>query len=154
MPDLHEILRVSTGKVAYVIACSRDHGIPLDDDEWDDADDPEFDPDMQPDLADDAADHIADHMAAEPEDAPEPPQDDLERCELRGFLDSLSPEERVSLIALAWIGRGTYAAGELPEALSAAKAVDAANASAYLFNLPLLPDYLEDALEQLGVSVM
>jgi hypothetical protein len=137
MPDLHEILRVSAGKVAYVIACSREHGVS---DEWDDAEDPGMAPDAD---AEDAA-----------EDAPAPPQDDLERCELRGFLDSLTAEERVSLIALAWIGRGTYAPGELPEAISAAKAVDAANASAYLFGLPLLPDYLEDALDQLGVSVM
>jgi Protein of unknown function (DUF3775) len=131
MPDLHEILRVSAGKVAYVIACSREHGIS---DEWDDEDDPS--------------------MPDEAVDVPASRQDDQERCELRGFLDSLTEEERVSLIALAWIGRGTYAPGELPEAISAAKAVDAANASGYLFSLPLLPDYLEDALDQLGVSVM
>jgi hypothetical protein len=73
--------------------------------------------------------------------------------ELRSFLECLNVDEQASLIALAWIGRGTYATEELHEAISTAKSEHGANAIDYLFSLPLLPDYLEDALEQLGYSV-
>ncbi len=78
---------------------------------------------------------------------------DATRQELKEFLDSLNEDEQASLIALAWIGRGTYAPGELDEAIATAKSEHATNAAAYLFSLPLLPDYLEDALDQLGYSV-
>jgi hypothetical protein len=73
--------------------------------------------------------------------------------ELRSFLECLNVDEQASLIALAWIGRGTYAVEELDEAISTAKSEHGVNAIHYLFSLPLLPDYLEDALEQLGYSV-
>jgi hypothetical protein len=80
-------------------------------------------------------------------------QGDATWQELRSFLECLNVDEQASLIALAWIGRGTYAAEELHEAISTAKSEHGANAIEYLFSLPLLPDYLEDALDQLGYSV-
>ena len=76
---------------------------------------------------------------------------DATRQELREFLNGLNEDEQASLIALAWIGRGTYAPGELDEAIATAKSEHGSNAPAYLFSLPLLPDYLEDALDQLGI---
>ncbi len=78
---------------------------------------------------------------------------DATRQELKEFLGSLNDDELASLIALAWIGRGTYAPAELDEAIATAKSEHGGNAAAYLFSLPLLPDYLEDALDQLGYSV-
>ncbi|MBI4725117.1 MAG: DUF3775 domain-containing protein [Rhodomicrobium sp.] len=83
-----------------------------------------------------------------PEDRPGDPA----RQELKEFLNRLNADEQASLIALAWIGRGTYAPAEIVEAVAAAKAEHGGNASVYLFKLPLLPDYLEDALDQLGIS--
>lgn len=78
---------------------------------------------------------------------------DFTRQELRGFLSALNDDERASLIALAWIGRETYAPEELDEAISVAKAEHGNNAISYLLSLPLLPDYLSDGLEALGISV-
>lgn len=78
---------------------------------------------------------------------------DATRQELREFLESLNEDEQASLIALAWIGRGTYAPEELDEAIATAKSEHRANAVDYLFGLPLLPDYLEDALYQLGYDI-
>ena len=78
--------------------------------------------------------------------------DDATRQELREFLESLNEDELASLIALAWIGRGTYAPAEIGEAIATAKAEHGGSPVEYLFGLPLLPDYLEDGLDQLGVS--
>jgi Protein of unknown function (DUF3775) len=135
MPDPNEILEISASKVAHVISRSRETGVNTGD--WDED-----------------ADLDADATAEEEEAFLETPPDDPARQELRDFLNLLTREELASLIALAWIGRGTYAPGELDEAISAAKAAHATNGAAYLFSLALLPDYLEDALEQLGVSVI
>lgn len=73
--------------------------------------------------------------------------------ELRDFLLGLNEDELANLIALAWIGRGTYAAEELDEAIATAKAEHGSSGVRYLLGLPLLADYLEDALDQLGLSV-
>ncbi len=40
--------------------------------------------------------------------------------ELRGFIDRLTEEEQVSLVALMWIGRGSFGADELAEAKATA----------------------------------
>jgi hypothetical protein len=133
MPELNEMLGISANKVAHVIVRSREVDVKTD--AWDE--------DADPDTAAGEADG-----ETILEDLP----GDMTRQELREFLDALNEDEQASLIALAWIGRGTYAPGELGEAISTAKAEHGANASAYLFSLPLLPDYLEDGLEQLGFS--
>ncbi len=133
MPELNEMLEISAGKVAHVIVRSREVDVKTE--AWDE--------DADPDAAAEEADG-----ETILEDLP----GDATRQELREFLDGLNEDEQASLIALAWIGRGTYAPGELDEAISTAKAEHGTNAPAYLFSLPLLPDYLEDALEQLGIS--
>jgi hypothetical protein len=132
MPNPNEILEISADKVAYIIVRSRETGVSAG--AWDE----EADPDA----------------AVDAEAISESPLNDPARNELRYFLNSLTRDEQASLIALTWIGRGTYAPGELDEAISTAKAAHTTNAADYLFNLPLLPDYLEDALEQMGVSVI
>ncbi|MEQ8825186.1 MAG: DUF3775 domain-containing protein [Filomicrobium sp.] len=79
--------------------------------------------------------------------------DDAVFQEAAGFIDALNDDEQVSLVALAWIGRGTYEAEELEEAISTARH-EATNAtSQYLLGIPLLADYLEEGLEKLGYSV-
>jgi hypothetical protein len=47
---------------------------------------------------------------------------------------------------LAWIGRGTYEAGEWQEALNQARAAHNTHTAEYLVGLPLLGDYLEEGL--------
>jgi hypothetical protein len=72
--------------------------------------------------------------------------------ELVGFIATLNDDEQAALVALAWIGRGTYEAEELSEAIETARS-ERTNATAkYLLGMPLLADYLEEALEKLGYS--
>jgi hypothetical protein len=79
--------------------------------------------------------------------------DDATLDELRGFIRDLNEDEQASLVALAWIGRGTFEKEELDEAVETARA-ERINATAnYLLGIPLLADYLEEGLEKLGYSV-
>jgi hypothetical protein len=126
------MLEISTDKVAHVILRSRE--IDVKTEAWNDETDVDRD--------DGTAETILEDLPG-----------DATRDELREFLQSLNEDELASLIALAWIGRGTYAPGELDEAIATAKSEHGANGIEYLFSLPLLPDYLEDGLDQLGVSV-
>ena len=125
------MLEISTDKIAHVILRSREVDVKLD--AWDNEDDLDRD--------DASSETIL-------EDLP----DDATRQELREFLESLNEDELASLIALAWIGRGTYAPSELDEAMATAKTEHGGNAVDYLFGLPLLPNYLEDGLDELGIS--
>ena len=72
--------------------------------------------------------------------------------ELMGFIGALSEEEQVALVALSWIGRGTYSADEVDDALDEAR--DAANdrTGEYLLGMPMLPDYLEEGMNILGIE--
>jgi hypothetical protein len=78
---------------------------------------------------------------------------DPTRAEITGFIAALNDDEQAHLVALAWIGRGTFEPEELDEAVETAKN-ERRNATAnYLLGLPLLADYLEEGLEKLGYSV-
>jgi hypothetical protein len=79
--------------------------------------------------------------------------DDATADELKGFIRDLNEDEQVSLVALAWIGRGSFGPDELDEALSTARAERTNRTEDYLIGMPLLPDYLEEALDRLGYSV-
>ncbi|HZV21412.1 MAG TPA: DUF3775 domain-containing protein [Hyphomicrobiales bacterium] len=124
------MLEIPVDKVAYIILRARE--LDAKTDPWDEA----------PIDRDDV------NSEAILEDLP----GDATRQELREFLGSLNEDELASLIALAWIGRGTYAPAELDEAIATAKAEHSSNAAAYLLGLPLLPDYLEEAMDELGYS--
>jgi hypothetical protein len=79
--------------------------------------------------------------------------DDATLDELKGFIRDLNEDEQTSLVALAWIGRGSFAPEELEEALATARAERTNRTDDYLMGMPLLPDYLEEALDRLGYSV-
>jgi uncharacterized protein DUF3775 len=79
--------------------------------------------------------------------------DDATADELKGFIRDLNEDEQASLVALAWIGRGSFGPDELDEALSTARAERTHRTEDYLIGMPLLPDYLEEALDRLGYSV-
>ena len=79
--------------------------------------------------------------------------DDATADELKGFIRDLNEDEQASLVALAWIGRGSFGPDELDEALSTARAERTNRTEDYLIGMPLLPDYLEEALDRLGYSV-
>ena len=79
--------------------------------------------------------------------------DDATQAQLKEFIRDLNVDEQASLVALAWIGRGSFAPEELDEALSTARAERVNRTEDYLLGMPLLPDYLEEGLERLGYSV-
>ena len=79
--------------------------------------------------------------------------EDATMAELKEFIADLNEDEQVSLVALAWIGRGSFGPDELDEALSTARAERVNRTEDYLLGMPLLPDYLEEGLDKLGYSV-
>lgn len=72
--------------------------------------------------------------------------DDPVREELLGAIRALNDEERLRLVALAWLGRGTFGLSEWKEALTTARTEHSRRTAEYLLGLPLLGDYLEDGL--------
>lgn len=72
--------------------------------------------------------------------------DDPVREELLGAIRSLNDDERIRLVALAWLGRGTYSKEEWREAVTTARTEHSRRTAEYLLGLPLLGDYLEDGL--------
>ncbi len=76
------------------------------------------------------------------------------RRELIEYVRDLDADETSALLALAWIGRGDYEPEDWKRAVGAASERGDADAPAwrYLLELPLLPDYLEDALSAFGRS--
>jgi len=78
---------------------------------------------------------------------------DPTRAELIGFIDALNYDEQANLVALAWVGRGTFEKEEFAEAVETARNERVNTTAGYLLGMPLLADYLEEGLEKLGFSV-
>ena len=68
------------------------------------------------------------------------------RRELVEFIRDLDVDESASLVALAWIGRGDYEADDWESAVKVAAERTEGPTWKYLIGIPLLADYLEDAL--------
>ena len=79
--------------------------------------------------------------------------DDSVFQEVASFIEALNDDEEVGLVAVTWIGRGTFEADELDEAITTARDEAVNKTSVYLLGIPLLADYLEEGLEKLGYSV-
>lgn len=80
-------------------------------------------------------------------------RNDPAEIQLREFVDDMNVDEQASLVAIAWIGRGTFEPEELVEAIQTARDEAVHSTADYLIGMPLLPDYLEDGLDRLGISV-
>jgi len=76
------------------------------------------------------------------------------REELLGAIRELNDDERVQLVALAWLGRGTYDLSEWRTALDTARSEHRRRTAEYLLGLPLLGDYLEDGLSMFGDGIV
>ena len=74
--------------------------------------------------------------------------------ELRAFVDQLAEEEQVSLVALMWVGRGSFSAEEWEEAVRTAEAEATTPTADYLIGTPHMSDHLENGLDELGISVV
>ncbi len=93
------------------------------------------DPDSGSNAADDGMADVLEDLA-----------DDATYAELTEYIRSLDEEEQVTLVALAWLGRGTYSPEEWDEALAEARHAHNTRTAEYLTSLPKLGDYLEDGL--------
>ena len=108
----------------------------------------EFDVKEAPLESDPASDAVDDGMREVLADYP----DDLTYQELKAFLEALNEEELINLLALVWLGRGDYTKDEWDDVLKEAGAIVNKKAPDYLFGIPLLADFLEEGLSQLGFS--
>ncbi len=73
--------------------------------------------------------------------------------ELVDAISGLGEPERIELLALTWLGRGDYTKEEWREALEEARRIHDEKETQYLIGTPLLADYLEEGLSQLGYSL-
>jgi hypothetical protein len=126
------MLEIAPDKVAHVIVKAREYDAKVG--TWDDTA-------RSGDAEDDPSSILEDYA------------NDPTRAELAAFIDGLNVDEQVNLVALAWIGRGTFAPEELDEAVETARSERVSATSKYLMGIPLLADYLEEGLERLGISV-
>lgn len=80
-------------------------------------------------------------------------KDDPTVAELVGFFRGLNEDEEANLVALTWIGRGTFDGADWDEALATARAERSTRTERYLLGTPMLADYLENGLDALGIDV-
>ena len=79
-------------------------------------------------------------------------EDDPVVEELTSLIDSLSEDEQIDLVALAWLGRDDYEASDWPSVREEAARAHNKRTSSYLLGIPLLGDFLEEGLSMLGYS--
>lgn len=79
-------------------------------------------------------------------------RDDPVAAELTGFIGALTEDEQVDLVALAWVGRGDGTIEAWDELRAEASRLHNTRTASYLMGMPLLPNHLEDALSQFGLS--
>ncbi|HMQ40478.1 MAG TPA: DUF3775 domain-containing protein [Paracoccus sp. (in: a-proteobacteria)] len=74
------------------------------------------------------------------------------RTELHDFIASLNEDEQAALTAVMWIGRDSFDAEDLEEAVATARAEKTVPTEDYLMGEPRLADLLEAGLDALGIS--
>src|SRR6185312_7827226 len=113
-PDAEPTLNLPTDKVAFIILKAREF----------DVKEADSDPDSGSNAADDGETDVL-------EDKP----DDPVRRELVATINGLNEEEQIELVALAWVGRGTYDIDEWDDALETARVEHNKRTAQYLLGL-------------------
>ena len=72
---------------------------------------------------------------------------------LKAFIDGLNEDEQISLVACFWIGRDSFSADEVAEALRTATEERTGHTGEYLGSDPDLAVYLESGMEARGLDV-
>jgi hypothetical protein len=93
------------------------------------------DPDSGSNSADDGMVDVLEDLA-----------DDSTYQELLECIRGLDEDEQIDLVALAWVGRGTYDVSDWDEAVAEARRAHNNRTAEYLTSLPKLGDYLEEGL--------
>ena len=80
---------------------------------------------------------------------------ELDRAEgeLRAFIERLNEDEAAELVALFWIGRGSFDADDWQEAVETAQAEATVPTADYLFGSPHFADHLEAGAEAMGFDI-
>jgi hypothetical protein len=124
-------LSISPEKVCFIIIKAREF----------DAKDEASEPDPGSNPADDAdAAVLEDH------------EDDPVVEELTSFIGTLSLDEQIDLVALAWLGRDDYDVDDWPAVREEAAQAHNERTASYLLGMPQLGDFLEEGLAVLGYS--
>ena len=79
--------------------------------------------------------------------------DDAATEELTAAMDGLNEDEQLDLLALTWIGRGDFKIEEWPRARKEAAEMTDKHIPHYLFETPLLSDFLEEGLSLAGFDL-
>lgn len=81
---------------------------------------------------------------------------ELDRAEeeFDAFIESLNEDEQANLVAIMWIGRGSFDPEDWDEALNTALTEATTPTAEYLKGTPHLADHLENGLEALGIDPM
>ena len=125
------MLNISPEKVCFIIVKAREYDAKVEIEEPDPGSNPS-DEDMREVLQDYA--------------------DDATAQELKEAINDLNEEEQINLVALAWLGRGDYTKDDWADILKDAQDARSDHTADYLMGIPVLGDYLEEALSQLGYS--
>jgi hypothetical protein len=124
-------LAVSSEKVCFIIMRAR-----------------EFDAKDEPSEADPGSNPTDDKDISVLEDQPDDPVVE----ELTSFIDALSEDEKIDIVALTWLGRGDFTAEDWETVRSDAAAAHNEKTANYLLGIPLLGDFLEEGLSMAGRS--
>ena len=124
-------LSISEQKLCFIIAKAREF----------DVKDVVTDPDDSSNATDDA-------MLSVLEDH----KDDPVVQELTAVIFAMSEDEQIDLVALTWLGRGDGTIEDCSELRSEAARAHNRRTASYLLGIPLLSDYLEEAISQFGIS--
>jgi hypothetical protein len=130
-PEKTPELSISPEKVCYIIAKAREF----------DAKDVVTDPDDASNATDDA-------MISVLEDH----RDDPVVQEIAAAIFAMSQDEQVDLVTMAWLGRGDGSIEDWDELRAEATLAHNKRTASYLLGMPLLADYLDEALSELGHS--
>ena len=129
--DILEKFSISLDKICFIILKAREQesGTPLEN----------FEPSEMP---------LEDMDIETIEERPE----DTDSDELASFIDNLNDDEALDLVALMWIGRGTYDATDFVAAREVARKEATHTPAEYLMGTPLLAEHLQNGLEAFDLS--
>jgi hypothetical protein len=131
MAEATPTLSISTEKICFVVMKGR-----------------EFDAkDVETEL-EDGSNPADDRMVEVLEDS----GDDPVVQELVAFIEAMSEDEQVDLVTLVWLGRGDGTLEDWADLREEAARAHNPRTASYLVGMPLLPDYLEEALAAFGRS--
>lgn len=105
-------------------------------------------------ISDEPGGHAPDDVVKTdlPEEDPRAPQESDEMAALKEFISGLNIDEQLELVALTWIGRGTFTADDWDEAFETARDEHGKRPAAYLLSQPLLAEHLEEGLNEFDLS--